>query len=74
MSSPTHLDPPIDRDNSLFLPEFVEALRECAQAVAVAREDLLDLGRPIGQVYSHPGDGDSRELLSARLSALLFSP
>ncbi|CAG7639397.1 hypothetical protein SIM91_03470 [Rhodococcus opacus] len=29
-----------------FGAEFVEALRECAEAVKTAREDLIDTGRP----------------------------
>ncbi|MCZ4590443.1 hypothetical protein O4328_43680 [Rhodococcus opacus] len=56
-----------------FVAEFTEALRECAEAVKVAREDLIETGRPINPVYSHPGDGDTREELASRLAAHLFS-
>ncbi len=30
-----------------FVAEFAEALRECAEAVKIAREDMIDAGRPI---------------------------
>ena len=56
-----------------FVAEFVEALRECAEAVKTAREDLIDTGRPINPVYSHPGDEDTREELASRLTAHLFA-
>lgn len=51
-----------------FVPEFVEALRECAGAVQIAHE----AGYVASPVHSHPGDGDTRAELANRIAEQLF--